>query len=606
MDRKIKTIVKILLTVLMAIIILLILPKTENAYKSLTFNTPYSNFTIDGIPDGDYGSTANHFYELAHDLANSSSIEEFDNNNSNKWYYHQYVNCWSSVKTGDVWTSNDGYYIIRGGRPGFQKNFVNNVFCVENNNAGSNQESYSYIAHVLDIYPDKIVLDGNTYNRQNDGEFWDLCYWAYVLYHSSHSSSTSTQTTARNLFAGACYTAQHVEEIQNSVNRLFGNNKFYMGKQEAAGVEYFKFYDNGTDDYTDGYNNDIHARVYVVRGYGISQSRIVFKAEKYGGDNVSEEDSDIPAFTIIKEDFSGNNTNENPGKRLKGAEFAVYISNIESVTVNGKVINLDDIGTTGEWTQHNGLNVKKYVDGERISIKGLLTDQYGGIYLTNICALENADTMGMTISETMPPPGYVIEPKQLELTWKKENDVWNVYKNASETNNLSDNYWRFREQSSSTTAAVFFRNRKISIPSYNIVKEDFSGNKISGATFEVYLNNIRSVDINGREYRVDDLLAGSTKTTIGGITVKRGTGAASNALTIGGLQTDSNGEIKINEIVHDDQVSLNTDRIYMNITETIPADGFANLPKTTSEDGKEELRFITFSMGFRRWHMERL
>jgi len=87
MDRKIKTIVKILLTVLMAIIILLILPKTENAYKSLTFNTPYSNFTIDGIPDGDYGSTANHFYELAHDLANSSSIEEFDNNNSNKWYY---------------------------------------------------------------------------------------------------------------------------------------------------------------------------------------------------------------------------------------------------------------------------------------------------------------------------------------------------------------------------------------------------------------------------------------------------------------------------------------------------------------------------------------
>lgn len=86
---------KILKIIIMTLVVLLILPKTENA-RSYTFNPYGDSFTVSGVDSDDE-------YALSYDLMNASSISEIPT----KW------TAGKEVSVGFSKNGTDGYYMMR-------------------------------------------------------------------------------------------------------------------------------------------------------------------------------------------------------------------------------------------------------------------------------------------------------------------------------------------------------------------------------------------------------------------------------------------------------------------------------------------------------------
>ena len=275
MKKEAKIITKIILIAIIAIAILLVLPKTVYGTATITFNR-YGSFTIDDCPD-------NHYYNLAYQLLNSSTIDEFDTEHENNWTVGSEV---SASGVDDYTKYNDGRYIMGGGQSDGTK-FIPNGFCGNIEKGGDS--GTGKIEYILDIYPNKVNLQwvgGSKEFTPNNSDMYALKEFANALYKTYNSTSVWGENSANSLRDGLGYFRVNANSINSIISKYTGKTLPMSG---------------GSDDYKidSEPTNNYHARIYFIKG-NISQPRIIFKVDK-----VTEEKPEI-ALNFQKTDMNGN------------------------------------------------------------------------------------------------------------------------------------------------------------------------------------------------------------------------------------------------------------------------------------------------------------
>lgn len=377
MSREMKTITKIIITILIALGILLILPKTINANDELgeyQFNSAHGNFRLQCY--------TNNYYALAHELINANKISDVTN-----WNINDNIN----VNTPRIYLNgswryeqekNDGWYMMGGGKSPGTTNFVKNIYCVEQSNSGrpdSQDGVTGKISHIIDIYPDRIVWNG----KEKKGSVLELNKWAYVLYKSYNSTVTWQESGKDTLQDGKIYTYNHLSNIQESLSKAYNGSE----NSTCLGIATSSGYSDNTFENDSRYENIYHARIYVIGGTTIYQARIVFRADKVEEPEVK--------LTFNKQNFTGSS--------LSGAIIKVEPgANVENIS--GSSEKYLSIGT------------------ETVTVK----------------PKENTGTFQLKVTETRAPSGYTGLSGTVTLTVKYNKSTGSITSiTSSNTENVS-------------------------------------------------------------------------------------------------------------------------------------------------------------------------
>lgn len=437
------------------------------------------------------------------------------------------------------------------------------IYCIRlGQNLGENIQghAYKYSLNQISIdgrnspYLNGLALILNENNGRNCNRWEDyhndpiqLALWAYLHEYDDSLHSINNLFDRNQAGSDAGLTINNDQQYIE-LNPTWGSASLRYGGNNDIGKRAWQILNRARIAARGESDTYYYAEAYILIDTNASSSRQKLVFVKTTG-REEKLPPPTPSYTIIKEDFSGN-------KRIQGAEFAVYLSNIKSVTVNGTVIDLNNINTKESWVnyQNKGIWVYKYNYNNGITIgskdNGLLkTNQYGGIYLTDITPANVNANMGMTIQEVNPAVGYDKLPKPLHLTWTLRDNEWQVSKSTVE-DNLDDEYIKFREQNGDTTAAVILKNKN-KINKLKLIKVNASdtNQKLQGAKFKITLTNVESIG-------------------------HYSSGSKSGTIILTGAITDENGEIYINDLVVKDA----NQNVEITIEEIEAPEGFNILP----------------------------
>lgn len=233
---------------------------------------------------------------------------------------------------------------------------------------------------------------------------------------------------------------------------------------------------------------------------------------------------------LYKYDITGNYA-------VKGAVFTAEFSGVTYVKINGNRIN---------------------ATGNKVTVTGLVSDANGLIAnIQEIEALENSDTVYMTVTETKNVSGYSILPNPVNLILKYDKKdssggKWKLYENT-DSNKLSKEYFEIKSDELTLNIKDDYKLDKLTI-----LKTDSldSNNKVEGAKFDVTLGNVKSV--------------------------KGYSASSSGTVTIQGVTTNKNGNIELEDVVIKDI----TKPVTVTMTETEAPEGYKKI------EGKVTVKLI--------------
>ena len=374
MKKEAKIITKIILIAIIAIAILLVLPKV--VYGVYIEFKSYGTIKINECPD-------NHYYNLAYQLLNSSTIGEFDTNYGNNWTVGSEV---SASGVDDYTKYNDGRYIMGGGQPDGTL-FIPNGFCGNIEKGGDS--GTGKIEYILDIYPNKVNLQwigGREEFTPNSSDMNTLKMFANALYKTYTSTSVWGKNSANSLRDGLGYFRVNANSINSIIRKYTGKTLPMSG---------------GSDDYEidSEPTNNYHARIYFIKG-NISQPRIIFKVDK-----VTEEEKPEIVLNFQKTDMNGNAI-QTPGAILKIWDESPNDENDPNHAAIDGLATIDDY--YGLKSNSSGTFVGR--DGAtQITIKPTVNDGEVSIY----------------IQEMKAPDGYAIgdlnNPTKITITYNENS-----------------------------------------------------------------------------------------------------------------------------------------------------------------------------------------
>lgn len=217
---------------------------------------------------------------------------------------------------------------------------------------------------------------------------------------------------------------------------------------------------------------------------------------KYGIIRLKNDPRIIKGTKLYKYDKTGN-------EKVKGATFTAEFSGVTYVKINGNKIN---------------------ATGNKVTVTGLVSDANGLIAnIQEIEALENSDTVYMTVTETKTITGFDILPNPVNLVLKYDKKdssggKWKLYENTS-SNKLSKEFFEIKSDELTLKIKDDYKLDKLTI----LKTDSLDSNKVEGAKFDVTLENVKSV--------------------------KGYSAGSSNTLTIQGVTTNKDGNIELEDVV---------------------------------------------------------
>ena len=506
MSKNVKTITKILITILIIIGILLVLHNTDNAEnKTYTFNC--------------YGHTINitcadnHFYALAHDLL-QNDLSSIDANG--KW------NVGTTVSAGNVnGSEHDGTYLMGGGSSATTK-LIPNGYCGQEENGGSGVTGK--IAYILDIDPnniglkylnnkgeakEKLVTRSEIADTETDKiNSWDeLNKFAYVLAEVYNHTDDKDYVWGENgktryLRGGIGKLRNYAANIENDLNNVLG----FKPSLPIANVEDEQLNLSGTNTY--------HVRIYFV-DLGGGQPRFIFKAEEATGKPIE--------FNIYKRKRASN-----------GSASSTPVNEVTITVTPGD-------GVSSITTPTTMMSEDK--------------DEKNGYFgKVKLIPDDNEGTCKVTIKEQQPSSHYKMPDTELTITYsngKITNITPNIGNSDDNSKYIKLNYGIEAEPERVTSISLINDPRVTDLTIHKTNKKKTSD--LEGAEFKVYFNNVESLKIGGTVQKISDLPNNEEGKKIGNITLKKvkkddGSGYDSDRVTVSGLKTDSTGKIKLEEI----------------------------------------------------------
>lgn len=217
---------------------------------------------------------------------------------------------------------------------------------------------------------------------------------------------------------------------------------------------------------------------------------------KYGIIRLKNDPRIIKGTKLYKYDKTGN-------EKVKGATFTAEFSGVTYVKINGNKIN---------------------ATGNKVTVTGLVSDANGLIAnIQEIEALENSDTVYMTVTETKTITGFDILPNPVNLVLKYDKKdssggKWKLYENTS-SNKLSKEFFEIKSDELTLKIKDDYKLDKLTI----LKTDSLDNNKVEGAKFDVTLENVKSV--------------------------KGYSAGSSDTLTIQGVTTNKDGNIELEDVV---------------------------------------------------------
>lgn len=217
---------------------------------------------------------------------------------------------------------------------------------------------------------------------------------------------------------------------------------------------------------------------------------------KYGIIRLKNDPRIIKGTKLYKYDKTGN-------EKVKGATFTAEFSGVTYVKINGNKIN---------------------ATGNKVTVTGLVSDANGLIAnIQEIEALENSDTVYMTVTETKTITGFDILPNPVNLVLKYDKKdssggKWKLHENTS-SNKLSKEFFEIKSDELTLKIKDDYKLDKLTI----LKTDSLDNNKVEGAKFDVTLENVKSV--------------------------KGYSAGSSDTLTIQGVTTNKDGNIELEDVV---------------------------------------------------------
>ena len=237
----------------------------------------------------------------------------------------------------------------------------------------------------------------------------------------------------------------------------------------------------------------------------------------------------IKGTKLYKYDKTGN-------EKVKGATFTAEFSGVTYVKINGNKIN---------------------ATGNKVTVTGLVSDANGLIAnIQEIEALENSDTVYMTVTETKTITGFDILPNPVNLVLKYDKKdssggKWKLYENTS-SNKLSKEFFEIKSDELTLKIKDDYKLDKLTI----LKTDSLDSNKVEGAKFDVTLENVKSV--------------------------KGYSASSSGTVTIQGVTTNKDGNIELEDVVIKDI----TKPVTVTMTETEAPEGYKKI------EGKVTVKLI--------------
>lgn len=242
---------------------------------------------------------------------------------------------------------------------------------------------------------------------------------------------------------------------------------------------------------------------------------------KYGIIRIKNDPRIIKGTKLYKYDKTGKNA-------VQGATFTAEFNGVTYVKINGNKIN---------------------ATGNKVTVTGLVVSDSSGLIanIQEIEALENSDTVYMTVTETNSVSGFSILPEPVNLVFKYDKKdssggKWKLYEDT-ENNELPSEFFEVKNDELTLNIKDDYKLDKLTI----LKTDSLDGSKVQGVKFNVTLGNVKSV----KGYSIN-----SSGTTI-----------------LTGVTTNANGNIELEDVV----ISDITKPITITMEETYAPEGYKKI-----------------------------
>ncbi len=568
MNKNTKTITKIIMIILITLGILLVLPTLSKASNTSTFDRTFKTREYSSNVSGAIKEFTllkldkNSFYELAWELLNHDSIESFDNDETmdcGRWnkdnckvtlgvynalygttercsYYsdnnHDGIYEFNLNDEGLSYWTREGWYLVGGGVVG-PTYYVPNIFCTHPDQASNKyngEDSEHIILYKIDIYKDKVTChvnnDGNhTSKNPSEADLEILQNWCEILYKATNEVQYTWPSKL------------HIPNPEPGV-RTIPDNIMTPGSQPDS-------------------NDKSSPSLYDCQLYTVENIEAIEKAIEQ---TTGIKDVDLGSSSDPLKDFAigqnlranikpSSDTDKNYHARIyfifdktnmSQARMVFKVDKEYNPNVELSLKKEDFKGTAlkdAKITLTAGDNVKS------ISNKQLTSDKDGNFDKVTVKAEKNTGTFKIKLKETA-PTGYLGLQEEVTLTVSydtKTGKVTNIdSSNTTNVPNVSEN---------ANVKIITIKNKRI-INSLTLLKLDSeTGKTLAGAEFKITLTNVESIG----SYSVG--------------------GNKSGSITITGIKTDSDGNLKVNDLVINDE----SKPVKITIEETEAPEGYKKI-----------------------------